>query len=189
MGISLLATSHLPPPFGFMRFSLQSIPSKSFAFAHIGSCFTMHIPSQTFLKKQTMYISTKDICTSSYDPVSQHIYPSRNVAFDESCFPAKTRVVLASPTSVTLPPASPVVISLPQQIFAATSPSTSLLFVLLPIELSILSHTTFPQSVVGTPSTTLNEASVEFGSSPGILWSLHPIFFFQIITCIILPRV
>lgn len=154
---------------------------------HASPCIYAH--KLSLKSKQCILVQKIYVLLASYDPVSQHIYPSRNVAFDESCFPAKTRVVLASPTSVTLPPASPVVISLPQQIFAATSPSTSLLFVLLPIELSILSHTTFPQSVVGTPSTTLNEASVEFGSSPGILWSLHPIFFFQIITCIILPRV
>lgn len=93
-----------------------------------------------------------------FDPLTQRVYLSPNVVFDEGTFPTLTTDVLTRPASEFLSPASPVLISLPQSL----STSVSIPHVVQPVgptSLAIPMEATSPIDVSTAPALDVSPVS------------------------------
>jgi hypothetical protein len=142
MGLSLLAHSHLPPQFWVDAFLMtvflinrlptpvldhqtpfsklfHSPPDYTMLRVFGCACYPLMSPyvsnKLSFTSKQCLFLgfSSNHKGYRCFDPVSQRVYFSRNVVFDETCFPAKDGTLFAATSCRSAPVATPVVITMP----------------------------------------------------------------------------
>jgi len=181
MGLSLLAQSHLPSQFWVDAFLMaiflinrfptlvldhetpfsklfHSPPDYKILRVFGCACYPLLSPYMSnklsFKSKQCSFLG---FCSNHkgyrcFDPVSQRVYLSRNVVFDETCFLAKGGPLLATTSSGSAPAATPVLISMPPSLINSVTPLVS-----SPLE-------TVTSSLAGSPP--VNPHNMELVSSP-----------------------